>query len=187
MSYLYLNFLDNLASGLGEKAWGKEDFYTTSLTDQYEIIKRKIGNTTENIQAFVEGAFPSMINKRYYISMPGFDRKMQENRRGKKCIYNIVIRPEHDDYITRLLPSNYDVILIGDLTFDSVTAVTIKGIELIDSNVAKFGERAVLCNAACAFSTISITTGGRSITVPDYGTRDIHDGVLTNEIGRAHV
>ena len=90
MAYLYLNFIDNLTTGLGEKAWGKEDFYTTSLTDQYEIIKRKIGNTAETLQSFVGGAFPSMVNKRYFISMPGFDRRMQENRRGKKCIYNIV-------------------------------------------------------------------------------------------------
>ncbi len=181
MAYLYLNFIDNLTTGLGEKAWGKEDFYTTSLTDQYEIIKRKIGNTAETLQSFVGGAFPSMVNKRYFISMPGFDRRMQENRRGKKCIYNIVIRPEHDEFISRILPDNYDVIVIGDLTFDSVTAVTVKGIELIDSNVAKFGERAVLCNAACAFATTSFIAGGRSITVPDYGTRDIHDEILTND------
>ena len=181
MAYLYLNFIDNLTTGLGEKAWGKDDFYTTSLTDQYEIIKRKIGNTADTLQSFIEGAFPSMVNKRYYISVPGFDRRLQENKRGKKCIYNIVIRPEHDVFISRILPANYDVIVIGDLTFDSVTAVTVKGIELIDSNVAKFGERAVLCNAACAFATTSFLAGGRSITVPDYGTRDIHDEILTND------
>ena len=43
MSYLYLNFVDNLDKGLGDKAWGKNDFFTQSLTDQYEMLKRKLG------------------------------------------------------------------------------------------------------------------------------------------------
>ena len=35
MAYLYLNFVDNLDKGLGDKAWGRNDFFTQSLNDQY--------------------------------------------------------------------------------------------------------------------------------------------------------
>ena len=43
MAYLYLNFLDNLDKGLGDKAWGRNDFFTQSLNEQYEALKRKLG------------------------------------------------------------------------------------------------------------------------------------------------
>lgn len=39
MAYLYLNFLDNLEKG--SRSW--DDFYTTSLTEQYDLLKRKLG------------------------------------------------------------------------------------------------------------------------------------------------
>lgn len=38
MAYLYLNFVDNLEAGLGSKAWGRDDFYTNSLNEQYEAL-----------------------------------------------------------------------------------------------------------------------------------------------------
>lgn len=41
MAYLYLNFVDNLEAGLGSKAWGRDDFYTNSLNEQYEALKPK--------------------------------------------------------------------------------------------------------------------------------------------------
>ena len=99
MAYLYLNFIDNLEQG--SKNW--DDFYTSSLTEQYEVIKRKIGNiAADNLQQFIGAVFP-MASKSYYISMPGFDRRMLTNKRGKQCIYNIVIRPERDYYINSVL------------------------------------------------------------------------------------
>lgn len=39
MGYLYLNFLENMNQG--SKSW--DDFYTSSLKEQYEVIKRKVG------------------------------------------------------------------------------------------------------------------------------------------------
>ena len=39
MGYLYLNFYDNLNQG--SKSW--DDFYTLSLTEQYDVLKRKLG------------------------------------------------------------------------------------------------------------------------------------------------
>lgn len=181
MGYLYLNFIDNLEQGLGDKPWGREEFYTASLNDQYNALKSKLGFYAEDtLQGFIARAFPTM-DKYYYISLPSFERSVKENRRGKQCIYNIVIRPEKDRFLSSCLPSDYDVILIGDVTFGSVTDITIKGIELIDVNVAKFGEKQVYCTAACAFANKSFIAGGRSITTPDYGTREVHNSVLTND------
>ena len=177
MAYLYLNFLDNLEKG--SRSW--DDFYTTSLTEQYEVIKRKLGaGVNESLQQFVLTAFPAET-KNYYISMPSFDRRIKKNRFDKDCIYNIVIRPEKDNYLRYALPDRYDLIVIGDVTFGSVIDVTIKGIELIDSKVAKFGEKRVSCIAACAFAKKSFVSLGRTVTVPDYGVREMHDAVLTND------
>lgn len=180
MGYLYLNFLDNLEKG--SKSW--DDFYTTSLTEQYEVLKRKLGGyASGTLQEFISMAFPAQTSKYYNISMPSFDRRMKENRFGKQCIYNIVIRPEKDSYLSYILPINYDFIIIGDVTFGGVIDITVKGIELIDSKVAKFGEKRVLCTAACAFSKKEIPNRitGRTSQVADYGTRDMHDAVLTND------
>ena len=114
--------------------------------------------------------------------MPSFDRRVKQNRRGRDVIYNIVIRPEKDYLLTSIIPSRFDLIIIGDVTFGKVIDVTVKGIEVIDSNVAKFGEIKVLCNVAVALSDISFTNReGRTITVPDYGTRDLQNAVLTHD------
>ncbi len=169
MGYLYLNFLENMNQG--SKSW--DDFYTSSLKEQYEVIKRKVGLNV-NLQEFLSYAFPTQASKNYYISMPSFDRRVKHDRRGKDVIYNIVIRPEKDSYLNNVVPSNYDLMIIGDVTFNNVIDITIKGIELIDINIAKFGEIKVNCYAATATTTKSFTTrDGRSITVPDYGTRDL--------------
>lgn len=177
MGYLYINFMDNLEHG--SRSW--DDFYTTSLKDQYEALKPRIGySAPETFQEFIAQAFP-VTSKEYYISLPGFDRRIKENRRGRQCIYNIVIRPGKDDMLSYIMPGNYDFIIIGDVTFGNVIDITVKGIELIDVNVAKFGEKLVFCTAACAFVNKTFVANGRSITVPDYGVREMHNPVLTND------
>lgn len=181
MSYLYLNFVDNLDMGLGDKAWGRNDFFTQSLTDQYEMLKRKLGGyAPETLQELIGYIFPT-TTKYYNISLPSFDRTPEENKRGNKVLRNIVIRPEADEYTKGVLPSTYDLIIIGDVTFGNVIDVTVKGIELIDSKIAKFGEKRVACVAACAFAKKTFVSQGRTITVADYGVREIHNAVLTND------
>ena len=181
MAYLYLNFEDNLQSG----SKNRDDFYTESLQAQYEKLKAKLGVLTrETLQEFIQLALVPQVQNTFYISVPGFDRRIKPNQRGKQCIYNIVIRPARGLYSDYVLPKKYDLILIGDLTFDSVTAVTIKGIELIDADMQKFGEKEVVCSALCAFTkkVISNRSTGNSFQVPDYGDRvDLHDAVLTND------
>ena len=181
MSYLYLNFVDNLDMGLGDKAWGRNDFFTQSLTDQYEMLKRKLGGyAPETLQELIGYIFPT-TTKYYNISLPSFDRTPEENKRGNKVLRNIVIRPEADEYTKGVLPSTYDLIIIGDVTFGNVIDVTVKGIELIDSKIAKFGEKRVACVAACSFAKKTFVSQGRTITVADYGVREIHNAVLTND------
>ena len=181
MAYLYLNFEENLQSG--SKNW--DDFYTESLQAQYEKLKIKLGGLApETLQGFIQSALAPQMQNTFHISVPGFDRRIKENKRGRQCIYNIVIRLAHNRYIDYIVSKKYDLILIGDLTFDSVTAVTIKGIELIDADVQKFGEKEVVCTALCAFTkkVISNRSTGNSFQAPDYGDRvDLHDAVLTND------
>lgn len=181
MAYLYLNFFDNLTSG----SRNFDDFYTQSLTEQYEGIKRRLGrNAPEDLQKFVAMCCPYSESE-YYISMPALDRKIQRRVRrdgseGAEYINNVVIRPSL--YRTYGIPVETDVIFIGDITFSSVIAFTVKGIELIDSGVAKLGEYRVNCTAACAFTTKTFPDrSGRQITVPDYGTRETKDAVLTHD------
>ena len=132
MSYLHLNFVENLDKGLGDKAWGRNDFFTQSLNDQYEMLKRKLGGyAPATIQEFIGYIFPK-ITKYYNISLPSFDRTLEENKRGNKVLRNIVIRPETDGYSRYVLPDMYDLIIVSDVTFANVTEISGKGIDLVD-------------------------------------------------------
>ena len=177
MGYLYLNFLDNLERG--SRNW--DDLYTSSLKEQYEVLKPKLGfSAPDTLQELIAYVFP-LSDKMYSVSLPAFDRRIVKNHKGKDCIYNIVVRPEKDAVFSRGIPNRYDLIVIGDVTFDKVISITVKGIELIDSNVVKFGEKKVYCTVACAFAEKSFLSNGRTVTVPDYGVREMHDPVLTND------
>ncbi len=184
--YLYLNFFDNLTKGLGEKGWGKEDFYTLSLNEQYEILKRKLGRyAPDTLQEFITQCFP-IVTATYCISMPAFEREIQtrikkDGTAGPQFVNNIVLRPDLSDNSRRMMakvPPQYDIILIGDITFGSVCSFSVKGIELIDSKVAKYGECKISCIAACAFAQKQLNNGA---SVPDYGGVGLKDPVLTRD------
>lgn len=184
--YLYLNFFDNLTKGLGEKSWGKEDFYTLSLNEQYEILKRKLGRyAPDTLQEFITQCFP-IVTATYCISMPAFEREIQTRTKkdgsaGPQFVSNVVLRPDLSDNSRRMMakvPPQYDVILIGDITFGSVFSFSVKGIELIDSKVAKYGECKISCIAACAFAQKQLNNGA---SVPDYGGVGLKDPVLTRD------
>ena len=183
MAYLYLNFLDNLDKGLGDKAWGRNDFFTQSLNEQYETLKRKLGGyAPDTLQEFIGYTFPS-TPKYYNVSLPSFDRAMDENKRGNKILRNIVIRSEADGYSRYVLPETYDFMVIGDVTFGNVTEISVKGIDLIDRRTVKYGERRVFCSSLCAFvkKEIYSRNTGNTFSVPDYGNGELHDSVLTND------
>ncbi len=174
MRYLYLNFKDNLEHG----STRRDDFYTASLEEQYEILKPKLGlYAADTLQQFITNFFP-VTNKYYYISLPAFDRQIRKDRKERDCIYNIVIRSEKNEVSSDIIPDCYDLIVIGDVTFGKVIDITVKGIELIDSEVAKFGEKKVYCTAACAFSDKTLPNG---MAVRNYGVDEVHASVLTND------
>lgn len=176
MKHLYLNFQENLDKG----SKSRDDFYTTSLKDQFEVIKKKLSLPINNLEEFLIYAFPPEKGKNYFISMPSFDRRVKQNRCGKDTIFNIVIRPEMDSYLSSIMPKKYDLIAIGDVTFGGkVIDISIKGIDVIDSKVAKFGEIKVQCCAAYATKEKMISVGGKTIFVADYGNIDLHDSLLT--------
>lgn len=103
MAYLYLNFEENLQSG--SKNW--DDFYTESLLVQYEKLKIKLGGLApETLQGFIQSALAPQMQNTFHMSAPGFDRRIKVNKRGKQCIYNIVIRPAHGFYSDCVLPKN---------------------------------------------------------------------------------
>ena len=190
MAYLYLNFLDNLDKGLGDKAWGRNDFFTQSLNEQYEALKRKLGGyAPDTLQEFIGYMFPPTSEHyppmpRYYnVSLPSFDRTMDENKRGNKILRNIVIRPEVDGYSRYVLPETYDFMVIGDVTFGNVTEISVKGIDLIDKRTVKYGEKRVFCSSLCAFVKKEIynRNTGNMFSVPDYGNSELYDSVLTND------
>ena len=181
MAYLYLNFEENLQTGSDN--W--KDFYAESLQAQYEKLKTKLGGLApETLQEFIQSALVPQVQNTFHISVPGFDRRIKKNKRDKQCIYNIVIRLAHNCYIDYVIPEKYDLILVGDLAFESVTAVTIKGIDLIDADVQKFGENEIECTALCAFTKKKVRNRNTGLTfeAPDYGDYvDLHDAVLTND------
>lgn len=191
MAYLYLNFLDNLDKGLGDKAWGRNDFFTQSLNEQYEALKRKLGDyAPATLQEFIGYMFPptsehypSTPEKYYNVSLPSFDRTMDENKRGNKILRNIVIRPEADENSRHILPETYDFIIIGDVTFGNVTEISVKGIDLIDRRTVKYGEKRVSCYSLYAFAKKEIYSRntGNPVFVPDYGDVKLYDSVLTND------
>ena len=180
MSYLYLNFLTNLEGG----SKNRDDFYATSLNEQYEALRPRLGlYAPTTLQKFIATAFP-ITEQAYYVSLPGFDRRVKTSSLKKPCVNNIVVRPDNNVALASILPPNYDVILIGDVTLDnSIIYITVKGIELIDKNVAKFGERKIVCTAACAFSKKSVPNSEYPLL--DYGVADRRNPVLTNDFVNA--
>ena len=179
--YLYVDFSNKWSEG--SRIW--KDFYNTSLLEQYDVLKRRLGRyAPDTLGKFAQECFLG-VTATYYLSMPGFDRKMQtrERKDGKTTnpyINNVVIRPDLSNENRRSkmgIPSQYDVIFIGDITFGSVVSFSVKGIELIDSKVAKYGELGISCVAACAVSQKMMSFG----SVPDYGNVSLKDPVLTND------
>ena len=70
------------------------------------------------------------------------------------------------------------MILVGDLVFrNNLISFVVKGLDLIDENVEKFGELQIECVAACA-------TTRNSRNLPDYGmeARDLYKPFLTRDM-----
>ena len=178
--YIYIDFTQNLKSGSYRN---RNDVYQESIEDQFEKIKRKLllygRNDVTDLRKFVSLCFP-MIKSTYYVSLPSFERKIETASyyQGADCIYNMVLRPAKTGVISSIIPKELDVILVGDLVFrNNLISFVVKGLDLIDENVEKFGELKVECAAACA-----TTKNNRNL--PDYGieARDLYKPFLTRDM-----
>lgn len=180
LKYIYLDFTKNLSEGTKNK----RDIYSESLEEQYEKIKRKLNlygiSNVSDLGTFVRCAFPA-IEKQYYISLPSFNRRLEriENNYGQvtEFLNNMVIRPERTGIISTLIPNGLDLILVGDLQFrNNIISYVVKGIDLIDENVEKYGELKIRCAAACAISKDDRNR-------PDFGMdgRELYKSYLTRD------
>ena len=181
MSYLYLDFSKYLKEGIKRK----DDIYAISLEDQFANLNRRYLSRISDItslQEFIQYTFPSGLLQEYYISMPNFERA-ENNGTPMEFFNNVVLRSPYNRTSSMVLPKNYDVILIGDISFNkenprSIIAMTIKGIDLIDSTTYKCGEKMVRAEVSSAFATKTLITLRNP--VPDFDVRDLHDSVLTH-------
>ena len=178
--FIYLDFAQNLQSSSFRN---RNDVYKESIEDQFEKIKRKLAlygiNSVIDLRKFVNLCFP-MMKSAYYVSLPSFERKIESvgNYPGMDCIYNMILRPEKKGVISSIIPKELDVILVGDLVFrNNLISFVVKGLDLIDENVEKFGELRIECAAACA-----VTKNSRNL--PDYGIedRDLYKPFLTRDM-----
>lgn len=178
--FIYIDFTQNLKSGSYRN---RNDVYQESIEDQFEKVKRKLAlygkNDVIDLRKFVSLCFP-MMKSAYYVSLPSFERKIESasNYQGMDCIYNMILRPEKTGVISSIIPKELDVILVGDLVFrNNLISFVVKGLDLIDENVEKFGELRIECAAACA-----VTKNSRNL--PDYGieARDLYKPFLTRDM-----
>ncbi|MCC8173093.1 MAG: hypothetical protein LIO65_01480, partial [Odoribacter sp.] len=178
--FIYLDFTQNLKCGSHRN---RNDVYQESIEDQFEKIQRKLAlyweNYNKSLEKFVKLCFP-MVKSKYYVSLPSFKRKREsaEHYQGSDCIYNMVLRPAKTKIIEGVIPKELDLILAGDLVFrNNLISFVVKGIDLIDENVKKFGELPIECAAACAIKR-------NSRNLPDYGieSRDLYKPFLTRDM-----
>lgn len=170
MSYLYMNFTAR---------WDNESKYILesfkSLKEQFEVLQRKLRSYNKNVSSLEELiniCLPFYRENTFYLSMPGFERKIAEGKRD--ILYNVVVRPEKNEIINACIPQQFDIIFIGDIVFNNtVISFDVKGMELMDVNIAKFGEYEIKCKPACA-----ITRDDKNR--PSYNVKkDIRDSILT--------
>ena len=173
--YIYLDFTENLEIG----SRNRKDIYKESLGRQFEKIQKKLIKNLK-FEEFVYNCFPA-IKSAYYVSLPSFNRKIETiEKRHQKIEYipNMIIRPEKTVILSSVIPKEYDLILIGDLVFrNELISFEVKGIDLIDINIEKFGELRIECSAAFAIEK-------NERRLPDYGMegKDLYKPFLTRDI-----
>lgn len=152
-----------------------------SLNNQFIRIQRQLKNSGMNVinlETLLKSCLPT-LEKRYYISMPSFERELVDVKNSRQVLNNVIIRPEHHVIMEQCIPKRYDILFIGDITLGgTVTEFAVRGIELMDVNVAKVGEMMIDAIPACALTSIKLPNG---YYVPNYGTRELKDSVFTHD------
>lgn len=181
MNFLFLDCTFNMVKG--SQNW--DDYFSTSLVEQYSNIYRKMGNsqkaTIEDFKEFMNRCFSPYMTNIYHFSMPAFDRRAECDKKGNYIYRNVVIRPEKNDLIKRFLPNGQDVIIIGDIKCLKNNLFVVKGIELIDEISEEESEISVQCNCSVAYELRILPNG---IRVPNFGVNiDEYsaNNILTND------
>lgn len=177
MAYIYMNFQKHLNDKDRKYKFDPYD----SLNEQFLRIQRQLrnnGKSVESLENLVNLCLPALEN-RFYISMPSFDRELIDVKNGRQVLNNVVIRPEHHLVMEQCILKRYDILFIGDITLGgTVTEFTVRGIELMDVNVAKVGETTIDATPACALTSRRLNNG---YYVPNYGTTELRDSVFTHD------
>ncbi len=150
MSTLLLRFDKNLEEG--SKQWS--DLFNNSLTEQYAAIAARIpqDRREDSFRDFIGVCFPQYENK-YYFSFPNFDRQIRKDSKGIQFLNNVVIRPQLNPQMKRILPDGQNVILIGDIVIDQKygSYFRVKGIELIDDIISPINDTPTIARVQTRF------------------------------------
>ena len=180
MSVIFLDFYSNLRPA--EKKYFSKNIYSTPLEEQFELINNRLPLEMrfENLKAFIENAFPSGLPKKYYISCPNYKREVIQGK-SASFLRNVVIRADGKE-ISRRLPNNLSVILVGDIIEGGkLKMLSVKGIELVDEGFTKHGESLIMNSYACTAFERNIRSIPRVEYNDTYFTPDvIHSLIQTN-------
>jgi len=150
MPVIFLDFYSNLENKDTNRYYNK-NMYSTALMEQYELINNRLPLNLRfnDIKDFIQNAFPSGLTKRYYISCPNYKREVVKGATAS-FLRNVVIRADGTE-LSRRLPNNMSVILIGDIIEGGkLKMLSVKGIELVDEGFTKNGETLVMNSFACS-------------------------------------
>ncbi|MDY0214816.1 MAG: AAA domain-containing protein [Bacilli bacterium] len=150
MSVIFLNFYSSLEAS-EKNDYRNKNIYSTPLMEQFDIINKRLplNMRFEDIRSFIENAFPSGLSKKYYISCPNYKREIVKGTTAN-FLRNVVIRADGTE-LSRRLPNNMSVILIGDIIEgERLKMLSVKGIELIDEGFTKYGETVIMNSFACS-------------------------------------
>jgi len=150
VSVLFLDFYSNLEAK-GNKRYKIKNMYNAPLVEQFDAINNRLPLNLRfsDIRSFVENAFPSGLTKRYYISCPNYKRDVEKGATAN-FLRNVVLRADGSE-ISKKLPSNMSVILIGDIIEGGkLKMLSVKGIELLDEGFTKSGETTIMNAFACS-------------------------------------
>lgn len=175
MAFLLLNFTQKIETG---SKW-KDDLYVKPLKEQYDILLNKysgIGRRCPQFESFVQMCCHTQSAKKYFLSTPDILRE-DANTENDGFYNNIVLRPESDP-ANIILPQNTDVIFLGNINMRFGEYI-VKGFELLDRNVHKYGEMEIFGIAQCAFTVKSILNGK---VIPDYGKLEPGSSIFTRDV-----
>ncbi len=161
MGIIFIDFSYNMDS----KNKNIDSYYSLSLRDQYENIKKRLPRNVQiidELEVFIEQAFPTGMIKKYYITTPNFEREKREVGYAS-FLNNVVIKPELTENMKMYLPENTNVILFGDIQeTDHHNKFLVKGIELIDSSISGKSD-IIVDNSYCVHSFSLTKRNGRNV------------------------